>query len=735
MGIRKAVWNRLGMMLVSCVAVVMAFSMNMTAVKAQTNDFSTWDEVRGDTVADIVTDVRYPGSDFSVCIDNDDYKCCYVCKNFEVKPNTHYRASVMARCSGYELKPNAAGDSGAKLGLKDSYEGSECYKGTEWKKLTYDFTTGDETSHPIVLWNGLYGADCKGKVYYSAFTLEEVEVKWDSTRGEGIPAVDRSVKYNGSDYSISIVNEGYYCSYVSKTFDVKPDTHYRASVMAKCENYELHPEKKSDSGASIGLKDSYEGSGSYTGSEWKRLTYEFNTGENQTTYDLALWNGMYAADCRGTVYFSDFRLEESPLEYTNEWNVMVVVFKNIKAPVVINGKNTVYKDSFTDEDAQYLKDMVDRIYVSVPTLSDERWKIRSVDLYTVDDPITELKPYDGDGYCIDYGSPSVSASLDKIIAEAEQNSGRHYNQMVVFVPINSPIPGYWLGLGGSKYRGIWACQLVYNSGSGIYDENQYCIGYTETAVVHEMLHCVENATRGIDPDNFVQFHANIAEYEGLYSDMINQQGWGSWGAYHSDYMRAATPDGRGVNEKAFLVPKEYTYTTVYGTPVEEHFEKKDIQRLKVAEISDKEYTGKAIKPNVVIKDGSKKLKKGRDYTLSYMDNKEPGRAAVIITGKGKYAGTYAKTFIITTKAPEITCKKVKTGSYKVSWTPVKAAEEYQVYVAAKGSSKFKLVKTVKGSDSSVTITAKKGSKVRVRSCRSRYPQEYYSDFSETVKLK
>lgn len=727
---RLKIKNVIVFVILMSVIIITESSLNSVFAKSDNSDYSSWDEVRGDTEADIVSNVKYPGSDFSIRIVNDDYKCCYVSKAFEVKPHTSYRATVMAKCVGYELKPEAVGDSGAKIGLKDSYDGSECYKGSEWKMLTYNFTTEDETSHNIALWNGLYGADCKGTVYYSGFTLEEIEVKWDSVRGAGIPFVDRKEKYSGSDYSIRITNEDYYCSYVSKTFDVKPNCHYRASVMAKCEGYALHPDKTADSGASIGLKDSYEGSGGYTGSEWKRLIYEFNTGDDVTKYDIALWNGMYAADCKGTVYYSDFRLEESPIEYTNEWNVMVVVFKNVNAPVVLNGKKTTYKNSFNDEDAQYLKAMVDRIYVSLPTLSDEKWKIRSVDLYTVDDPITELNPYDENDYSINYSSPSVSRSLDKIIADAEKNSGRHYDQMVVFVPLTSPLQISWLGLGGSNYRGIWACQLVYSSGSRIYDENQFCIGYTETAVVHEMLHCIENASRKIDPDIFVQFHANVEEYKDDYSDMINQQGWGSWGAYHSDYMRAATPDGRGVNQKAFLVADNYNYKTVYGKAYVEKFRKKDIQRLKVSEISNKEYTGKAIKPNVVIKDGSYRLKKGTDYTLSYMDNKNTGRAAVIIKGKGKYTGTYAKTFIITTKAPVIKCNKQKNGSYKVSWTPVKDASGYQVYVASKGSKKYKLVKNVKSGSSSAVISAKKGDKIKVRSYKKRYPQVYYSDFYE-----
>ena len=62
-----------------------------------------------------------------------------------------------------------------------------------------------------------------------------------------------------------------------------------------------------------------------------------------------------------------------------------------------------------------------------------------------------------------------------------------------------------------------------------------------------------------------------------------------------------------------------------------------------------EYDGKAQKPAVTVKYGSKALKAGTDYTVSYQNNINVGTAKVTVTGKGSYKGTVNKTFRIATR--------------------------------------------------------------------------------------
>lgn len=67
------------------------------------------------------------------------------------------------------------------------------------------------------------------------------------------------------------------------------------------------------------------------------------------------------------------------------------------------------------------------------------------------------------------------------------------------------------------------------------------------------------------------------------------------------------------------------------------------------------YTGSPFTPavSVTLKNGTQ-LIKDRDYTLAYTDHTNAGTATVTVTGKGNYAGTAKKTFVISkAAAPEI----------------------------------------------------------------------------------
>ncbi|MDD6003154.1 MAG: hypothetical protein PUC50_13280, partial [Bacteroidales bacterium] len=76
--------------------------------------------------------------------------------------------------------------------------------------------------------------------------------------------------------------------------------------------------------------------------------------------------------------------------------------------------------------------------------------------------------------------------------------------------------------------------------------------------------------------------------------------------------------------------------------------RKSVQDLTVT-IPAQTYTGSAIEPEITVKDGSKTLVQGTDYTVAYSNNINVGTATATITGKGNYSGTVEKTFTITPK--------------------------------------------------------------------------------------
>ncbi len=72
--------------------------------------------------------------------------------------------------------------------------------------------------------------------------------------------------------------------------------------------------------------------------------------------------------------------------------------------------------------------------------------------------------------------------------------------------------------------------------------------------------------------------------------------------------------------------------------------------LTIDAIANQTYTGSALTPVVVVKDGNTTLTATTDYTVAYTNNTNVGTATVTITGVGSYSGTKSQTFVIQPKA-------------------------------------------------------------------------------------
>ncbi len=166
---------------------------------------------------------------------------------------------------------------------------------------------------------------------------------------------------------------------------------------------------------------------------------------------------------------------------------------------------------------------------------------------------------------------------------------------------------------------------------------------------------------------------------------------------------------------------------------------KDISSLSISKISNKTYTGKTVKPVVTIKDGEKKLVKGTDYTLSYKNNKKIGTATVTIKGKGDYTGEKTIEFKIVPKKTTLKVSKKSDTKATFSWTEVKGAEKYQIYVSKDGGKTYKLLKSVSGSKTSYTSTKldfkKYDYKFKIRSYGTSDGKKYYSSYSKVKTVK
>ena len=83
------------------------------------------------------------------------------------------------------------------------------------------------------------------------------------------------------------------------------------------------------------------------------------------------------------------------------------------------------------------------------------------------------------------------------------------------------------------------------------------------------------------------------------------------------------------------------------------------------------YDGAAKKPTVTVKDGTKTLTSGTDYSVSYSNNTNVGTATVIVTGAGNYTGTTSKTFTISAKSISGTTVTLSQTSFTYDGTAKK----------------------------------------------------------------
>ncbi len=97
------------------------------------------------------------------------------------------------------------------------------------------------------------------------------------------------------------------------------------------------------------------------------------------------------------------------------------------------------------------------------------------------------------------------------------------------------------------------------------------------------------------------------------------------------------------------------------------------------------YTRKAITPSVTVKYKDMVLVEGVDYTLSYSNNIEIGKASVKITGIGNYRSNKTVKFTILPK--QVKGVKVKSAGYNsisISWSKYNGVGGYRVYRAVDG---------------------------------------------------
>lgn len=298
---------------------------------------------------------------------------------------------------------------------------------------------------------------------------------------------DSSVKYSDA-YSYKLESKEYNDAMFYKTINVEKNTSYRVTCMIKTENVVAEKEISS-SGAQICLYNTVYASKSITGTtDWQEVEFIFNS-RNNDTVDIGFRLGGNNENCKGTAWFSDFKLEKGTASTDTNWNMVCFICKNVDVDLEQNGKIQKLKFSMNNEDIRTMKDNMARLKNACSSLSDGKMSI-DYKVIEIDEPITSVS-YDSDhGYYVD--PIDVKNLIDPYISQDDYD---HIFIAVRLGDMTKEIPVYdWIGLGGMDYYGIGFSNIRLpndSSKSYTYKYNPYVNVFPEEVFLHEFLHSLE----------------------------------------------------------------------------------------------------------------------------------------------------------------------------------------------------------------------------------------------------
>jgi len=167
----------------------------------------------------------------------------------------------------------------------------------------------------------------------------------------------------------------------------------------------------------------------------------------------------------------------------------------------------------------------------------------------------------------------------------------------------------------------------------------------------------------------------------------------------------------------------------------------DIKGL-TASVKNATYTGKALKPAVIVKDGKDTV----PVTVNYSNNTKAGKGTAVITAKADsaYYGTVTKTFTIAKAAQKITKVTPAAKTFKAKKKKLAKTQSFALKATSTGPVKVTYAKANKAGASKITVaktgkvTVKKGLKkgtYKVKVKASKAANANYKAASKTATIK
>ena len=165
---------------------------------------------------------------------------------------------------------------------------------------------------------------------------------------------------------------------------------------------------------------------------------------------------------------------------------------------------------------------------------------------------------------------------------------------------------------------------------------------------------------------------------------------------------------------------------------------KSAQLTSVYYVDTLSYTGKPIRPDVMVTDGGKFLLPEHDYTVSYSSNTKIGVGKMIISFMGNYQGTITKTFTIYPAKQEIQSLQTRYKGFFIDFAQKGSATGYELQYSTRSDfagAKTLIISSNKTDKKTVSkLTAGKKYYVRVRSYTIVSGKRYNGAWSDTKSV-
>ena len=159
----------------------------------------------------------------------------------------------------------------------------------------------------------------------------------------------------------------------------------------------------------------------------------------------------------------------------------------------------------------------------------------------------------------------------------------------------------------------------------------------------------------------------------------------------------------------------------------------------VSVASSLSFTGSNITPSVTVKVAGRTLTNGTDYTVSYSNNKNVGKATVKITGKGNYSGSLSAKFDIVPAKQQIQKLETRYKGFYIDWAQKGSATGYDVEYSVNANMSGAVSKHLTANKpDTLTVSGLSGDKtyyVRVRSYTNVNGKVYYGAWSDIKSIK